>query len=224
MKITFLTLFPHLMECYFRDSILKRSLERGLLEVEFIDFRSYSLNPHKKVDEYKIGGGAGMLLSCQPLDSALKGIVTPKSWVIFTTPVAKVFNQKDAKRLALQKEHIIFVAGRYEGFDERLIEKWADEVFSLGDFILTGGELPALVMSDAIARLIPGVLGNAASLEEESFEENLLEAPAFTKPKLFEGRGVPSEFLKGHHGKISALKRQMSLLRTRYYRPNIFKG
>ncbi len=218
MKFTYLTLFPQIMRCYFEDSILKRAIQKGLLQTEFVDFREFSKDSHKKVDRPKAGGGAGMLLTPQPIADAIKSVREKESWVIFTTPAGKRFNQKDAKRLALKK-NIIFVSGRYEGFDERVVERYADEVFSIGDFVLTGGELASLVMSDAIARNIRGVLGNEESLVEESFEEGLLEAPAFTKPIEFEGSKIPSEFLKGNHAKITALKNSMALLRTRYYRP-----
>ena len=219
MKISFVTLFPHLMEGYFSDSILAKARAKGLFELEFIDFRSFSQDRHKKVDRPKVGGGAGMLLEPEPLGRAIEAIRTPKSWVIFLTPVAKPFNQKDAKRLA-RKEHLIFVCGRYEGFDERLIELYADEVLSLGDFVLTGGEVAALAMSDAILRNVEGVLGNPDSLKEESFEGDLLEAPSFTKPDSYKGKRIISEFLKGNHAKISALKYDMAVMRTRYYRPD----
>ncbi len=219
MKITFLTLFPQLMACYFKDSILKRALENDLFSIEFVDFRKFSQDKHKKVDRQKVGGGAGMLLEPHPIAAALEAHKSEQSWTIFLTPAAKPFRQKDAKRLA-KKEHLIFVCGRYEGFDERLIEIYADEVLSLGDFVLTGGELAALAMSDAIVRNIPGVLGNEASLQEESFEGGLLEAPAFTKPDSFKGKRIILEFLKGNHSKISALKYDMAVMRTRYYRPD----
>ena len=219
MKITFLTLFPDIMRCYFGDSILRRAIERELFSVEFVDFRDFSKDRYNKVDKPKVGGGAGMLLEPQPLADAIEAVRTSESWVIFLTPVAKRFVQNDAKRLA-RKKHIIFVCGRYEGFDERLIELYADEVLSLGDFILTGGELAAMAMTDAIVRNIPGVLGNEASLAEESFEGELLEAPAFTKPDEFRGRVIVKEFLKGNHSKISALKYDMAVARTKYYRPD----
>ena len=219
MKISFLTLFSNLMECYFGDSILKRAIDQELFEIEFIDFREFSQDRHKKVDKPKIGGGAGMLLAPQPIADALDAIKREDSWIIFVTPVAKRFTQKDAKRLA-KKNHLIFVNGRYEGFDERLIEEYADEVLSLGDFILTGGELASLAMCDAIVRNIPGVLGNSDSLVEESFERDLLEAPSFTKPENFRGNRVIKEYSKGNHSKISALKYEMARLRTQYYRPD----
>ncbi|WP_457564312.1 tRNA (guanosine(37)-N1)-methyltransferase TrmD [Caminibacter sp.] len=218
MKFTFLTLFPNLMECYFEDSILKRAINKRLLEISFVDFRAYTTDKHQKVDKPQAGGGAGMLLMADPIVRALEDVKTKDSWVIFTTPAGKRFNQKDAKRLA-QKREIIFVSGRYEGFDERAIELCADEVLSIGDFVLTGGELASLVMCDAIARNVPGVLGNEESLSEESFEADLLEAPAFTKPNVYKNMPIPSEFLKGNHGKLQALKKKMALLRTKYYRP-----
>ncbi len=220
MKITYLTLFPSLMEGYFSDSILGRAKERGVFSVEFVNFREFSQDKHKRVDRPKIGGGAGMLLEPQPIASALNSVRKRESWVIFLTPAGKPFNQKDAKRLA-KKEHLIFVCGRYEGFDERLIELYANEVLSLGDFVVTGGEVVALAMSDAILRNVEGVLGNPKSLEEESFEKGLLEAPAFTKPDSFEGKRIISEFLKGNHAKISALKEKLARLRSRYYRTRI---
>ncbi len=218
MKFTFLTLFPNLIECYFEDSILKRAIQKELLGITFVDFRSYTTDKHKKVDKPQAGGGAGMLLMADPIVRALEDVKSNDAWVIFTSPAGKRFNQKDAKRLA-QKKEIIFVSGRYEGFDERAIELCADEVFSIGDFVLTGGELASLVMCDAIARHVPGVLGNEESLSEESFEDGLLEAPAFTKPNVYRNIPIPSEFLKGNHGKLQALKKQMALLRTKYYRP-----
>ncbi|WP_187647875.1 tRNA (guanosine(37)-N1)-methyltransferase TrmD [Nitrosophilus labii] len=220
MRFSFITLFRELMECYFQDSILKRAIEEELISIDFHNPRDYSKNRHKKVDAPKIGGGAGMLMTPQPLIDCIRDMKKEDSWVIFVTPAAKRFNQKDAKRLS-QKRHLIFVSGRYEGIDERVIEKEADEVLSIGDFILTGGELAALCMTDAIARNIPGVLGNPDSLEEESFENSLLESPAFTKPNIFEGSFVPSEFLKGNHSKISALKKAMAIYRTNYYRPGL---
>jgi len=142
--------------------------------------------------------------------------------IIFTTPCAKLFNQKDAKRLA-KKSHIVFVSGRYEGIDERVLEMYADEVFSIGDFVLTGGELPSLVLCDAISRNIPGVLGNISSLDEESYENALLEAPSFTKPNVFKKNSVIKEFLKGNHAKIASLKYDLSLLKTKYHRIDLYK-
>ena len=171
-----------------------------------------------------IGGGAGMLMTPQPLMDTLEKVRvnSPKAHVVFLSPVAKTFTQNDAKRLA-KKEHIVFVSGRYEGIDERVIESQADELFSIGDFILTGGELASMVVCDAISRNVESVLGNAASLSIESFEEDLLEAPSFTKPKDYEGNEVVSEFLKGNHSKITDLKRGLALCKTKYFRPDLYK-
>ena len=171
-----------------------------------------------------IGGGAGMLMTPQPLMDTLDNIraSSPSAHVIFLSPVAKPFAQNDAKRLA-KKEHIVFVSGRYEGIDERVIEAQADELFSIGDFILTGGELASMVVCDAVARNVNGVLGNSDSLSVESFEESLLEAPSFTKPKNYENNEVVSEFLKGNHSKITDLKRGLALCKTKYFRPDLYK-
>lgn len=220
MRFTFVTLFENLIEGYFEDSILKRSLEKGQLAVDYLNPRDYADNKHKKVDDTPAGGGAGMVMTPQPLDDALHALKTenPDVHIIFMTPVAKRFVQNDAKRLA-KKSHIAFVSGRYEGIDERIIETYADELFSIGDYILTGGELPSLVMCDAISRQVEGVLGNSESLETESYETFLLEAPSFTKPANYKDLSVPSEFLKGNHAKISGLKLDLSISKTKFFRP-----
>jgi len=218
-----MTLFPQIIEGYFSDSILSRAIENELMSVDFYNPRDYTTNKHMKVDEPMIGGGAGMLMTPQPLFDTLSAIreKSPKAYVIVATPVGKPFKQNDARRLA-QKEHVVFVSGRYEGLDERFIEE-ADELFSVGDFILTGGELPSLMMCDAIARNVEGVLGNSDSLSIESFELSLLEAPSFSKPKVYNDIGVPQEFLKGNHGKISDLKSAMAKCKTKYFRPDMHK-
>lgn len=222
MKFNFITLFENLIKPYFDDSILKRALDKNLFEVDFINPRDFSKDKHKKVDDYMIGGGAGLLMGIEPLSDAILNIKNknPNTHIIYLTPVGKKFTQIDAKRLS-KKDNITFICGRYEGIDERVIEKYVNEVFCVGDFIMTGGELGALCMCDAICRNIDGVLGNANSLEVESFENSLLEAPSFTKPNIFENLPVPSEFLKGNHGKISALKNQMARLKTNYFRPDL---
>ncbi len=224
MKFTFLTLFPNIIEGYFSDSILKRAIEDGFISINFTNPRDYTTNKHNKVDQPMIGGGAGMLMTPQPLFDSIKAIKesSPKAYVIVATPVGKPFKQNDAKRLA-KKEHLVFVSGRYEGMDERFIEEVADELFSIGDFILTGGELPSMVMSDAIARNVEGVLGNSDSLTVESFESSVLEAPSFSKPKIYNEITVPSELLKGNHGKISDLKNAMAKCKTKYFRPDMHK-
>jgi len=224
MTYTFVTLFSNLVEGYFSDSILKRAIDKDLLGIKFLNPRDFSTNKHSKVDDTAVGGGAGMVMNPQPLYDALKSLKEEDEnvHIVFLTPVAKPFVQNDAKRLAT-KSHIAFVSGRYEGIDERVIETYADEVFSIGDYILTGGELASLVMCDAISRNIEGVLGNSDSLTVESFETPLLEAPSFSKPKLYEGLSVPSEYLKGNHSKIRSLKLAMSECKTKFFRPEQLK-
>jgi len=227
VKFVFVTLFPNLIKPYFEDSIMKRAIDKNLFSLEFVNFRDFAKNKHQKVDDTPFGGGAGMVLTPQPLSDCLKHLKTkyPNSKTIFLTPVAKTFNQNDAKRLS-KEEIIIFVNGRYEGFDERLIEEFADEVLSIGDFILSGGELASMVIADAIARNIENVLGNKNSLEIESFENNILEAPTFTKPKSYsnlKNSEVISEFFKGNHSIISSLKENLAIAKTKYHRPDIYK-
>jgi len=221
LKFTYVTLFPNLIEPYFYDSILKRAVESKLLSYEFYNPRDFTKNKHNKVDKQMVGGGAGMLMTPQPLFDCLDEIKRKNkdAYIIFPLAAAKPFRQNDAKRLA-KKKNIVFVSGRYEGIDERVCEKYANEIFSIGEFVLTGGELPSLVMSDAISRNLDNVLGNAQSLDYESYEDNLLEAPSFTKPEIFQNLSVVKEFLKGNHSKISDLKFQMSICKTKYYRPN----
>ena len=220
MKFTFVTLFANLIEGYFQDSILSRAIEKNLFSIDYVNPRDFSENKHNKVDDTSFGGGAGMLMTPQPLYDALTHIKSEdaEAYIVFATPVAKSFTQNDAKRLA-KKKHVVFVSGRYEGIDERVIEEFADEVLSIGDYILTGGELPSLVMCDATLRNVDGVLGNSDSLEVESFEDELLEAPSFTKPQVYEEKKVPSEFLKGNHSKIRTLKFALSECKTSYFRP-----
>ncbi len=224
MKFTFVTLFENLVKHYFEDSILKRAINEKLIEIDFVNQRDFSKDKHKKVDAYQAGGGAGLLLKPEPLFSALDSIKSrdADAYFVFATPVGKPFKQIDAIRLS-KKKHIVFVTGRYEGIDERVIEKYADELFSIGDFILTGGELPSLCMCDAVCRNIPKVLGNADSLDVESYEDNLLEAPAFTKPNLFQGSYITKEYLKGNHANIHTLKKSLSLCKTEYFRPDLYK-
>jgi tRNA (guanine37-N1)-methyltransferase len=217
MRFTYVTIFSNLIEGYFQDSILKRGIESGKFSVDYLNPRDFSASKHHKVDDTAAGGGAGMVMTPQPLFDTLKTLPC-EAHMIFVAPVGKQFTQNDAKRLAA-KSHVVFVSGRYEGIDERVVERFADEVFSIGDYVLTGGELPSLVMTDAIVRNIEGVLGNSESLEYESFESPLLEAPSFGKPPVYENMSVPSEYLKGNHSKIRALKSSLSECKTAYFRP-----
>jgi len=224
MKFSFVTLFPNLIQGYFSESILKRAIEDEKIFIDFYNPRDFTTDKHNRVDAPMIGGGAGMLMTPQPLMDTLQSIKedSENAHIIFLSPVAKPFTQNDAKRLA-KKEHIVFVSGRYEGLDERVIEKHANELFSIGDYILTGGELASMVVCDAISRNVEEVLGNSDSLSVESFEESLLEAPSFTKPKIYENNEVVSEFLKGNHSKITDLKRGLALCKTKYFRPDLYK-
>lgn len=224
MRFSFVTLFPNLIKGYFSESILKRAIEDEKMSIDFYNPRDFTTDKHNRVDAPMIGGGAGMLMTPQPLMDTLENLreESPKAHVIFLSPVAKPFTQNDAKRLA-KKEHVVFVSGRYEGIDERVIEAQADELFSIGDFILTGGELASMVVCDAIARNVDGILGNSDSLDIESFESSLLEAPSFTKPTIYEESAVVSEFLKGNHSRITDLKRGLALCKTKYFRPDLYK-
>ena len=224
MKFTFVTLFPSIVRGYFSDSILSRAIDGDRISIDYVDPREYSTNRHQKVDAPMISGGAGMLMTPQPLIDSINDIKQKytDSHVIFLTPVGKRFQQNDAKRLA-KRSHIILISGRYEGIDERVIELMADELLSIGDYILTGGELASMVVCDAISRNVDGVLGNSDSLAVESFEEALLESPSFTKPIKYKNIDVISEFLKGNHSKITALKRELSLSKTKYFRPDLYQ-
>lgn len=221
MNFHFVTIFPNLVLPYFEDSILARARNSSLISVDCVDPRAFSEDKHKKVDDYMIGGGAGLLMKAQPIMDVLSSLGAKKGHVIALSPAGKPFNNNDAKRLA-RYENITFICGRYEGFDERVSELAVNEIFSIGDFVLTGGELGALCLCDAISRHIAGVLGNENSLDEESFEGGLLEAPSFTKPNIYKNSSVISAFLKGNHAKITALKNQMALCKTRYFRPDLY--
>ena len=217
MKIVFVTLFPNLISPYFEDSILKRALDKKLFDIEFVNFREFSTDKHQKVDTSIVGGGAGMILDNSALRNALNYLKEKyiNSKTVFLTPVGKRYNQKDA--ICFSKEEVlILVSGRYEGFDERLVEDFADEVISIGDFILTGGELGSLIIADSVLRNIKGVLGNSESLKEESFNENLLEAPSFSK----NGK-VPDILKSGNHPKIKKWREKTSLLKTKFHRPDL---
>ena len=223
MYFSFVTLFPHLIKSYFSDSILHRAIETKKISIDFINPRDFSKNRFLKVDDYQIGGGAGLVLEPFAISEALEKLkkCDSKAHIIFLTPCGKTFNQRDSKRLA-KKEHVVLVCGRYEGFDERLIELYADEVLSVGEFILTGGELAALCLCDSISRQIDGVLGNSQSLQGESYEEFLLEAPNFVKPYIFKNLSVPSEYSKGNHAKIHDLKLKASEAKTRFHRIDLY--
>lgn len=220
MKISILTLFPEYFDSMLAASILKRAKENNLFELETVNFREFTLDKHGHVDDTPYGGGAGMVLKCQPIADALKSIKTENSTVILLTPQGKTFNQNTAHDLSV-KEHLIFICGHYEGFDER-IRSMADLELSLGDFILTGGESACAVMCDAILRLVPGVI-KKESWEDDSFSNSLLEYPQYTKPAVYEGMAVPDVLLSGHHANIEKWRHEQSLKKTALHRPDLLK-
>lgn len=206
MHFSVLTLFPETFDSYLNDSILKRAITAKLISVEFVNIRDFSKDKHKKVDDTPFGGGAGMVMTCQPLFDAIEFVKKTNSGpVIFLTPTGKRLTQKAVEGIAKKYSQIILLCGRYEGIDRRVIDKFVDMEISLGDFVLTGGELPAMVMIDAISRLIPNVLGSKESHEEESFSKLLnrkKEYPHYTKPAVYDGLQVPEVLLSGDHAKI----------------------
>ncbi|WP_352401169.1 tRNA (guanosine(37)-N1)-methyltransferase TrmD [Anaerotignum sp.] len=219
-----LTLFPEMIQETLSHSILGRAQREGFVSIEAINIREFSNNKHLQVDDYPYGGGAGMVMQPQPIYDAYQSIVprAGKARVLYMTPQGKPFTQCMAKKLA-QEENLVFLCGHYEGVDERVIEEIVTDEVSLGDFVLTGGELAAITMIDAISRLMPGVLGKEASFEEESFSEGLLEYPQYTRPPIFMEREVPPILLSGHHGNIEKWRREQSLLRTASKRPDLLK-
>lgn len=221
MRFTILTLFPEMFSPL-EESILKRARTAGLIEVSLVNFRDYADNKYKSVDDVPYGGGAGMVLKPEPLYAALRALPPAQGSrkVILLSPQGRVFNQALARTLA-EEDELVFICGHYEGFDER-IRDLADEELSLGDFVLTGGELAAAVMIDAVARLLPGVLGKSESLAEESHGDGLLEYPQYTRPAEFEGKRVPEILLSGHHANIERWRRKESLRRTFLKRPDLF--
>jgi tRNA (guanine-N1)-methyltransferase len=220
MHITVLTLFPEMFSPI-QESILKRAQEAGLLKIRLVNFRDYAKSKHKNVDDIPYGGGAGMLLKPEPIFSAIRDLPEPcgERRVILMSPQGQVFHQSKAKEW-VEQEELVFICGHYEGFDER-IRGLADEEASLGDYVLTGGELAAMVMIDAVVRLIPGVLGEEASAEEDSHSIGLLEYPQYTRPADFEGMQVPDVLLSGHHAMIKQWRRKESLRRTFLRRPDL---
>lgn len=220
MKISVLTLFPEYFNSLLHTSIIKRAKDKDLFEFETIDFRAFTNEKHGHVDDTPYGGGAGMVLMCQPILDALKSIRTENSTVILLTPQGKTFNQSIAKELCL-KEHLIFICGHYEGFDER-IRTLADMEISIGDYVLTGGELASMVLTDSITRLIDGVI-EKESHESDSFNNNLLDYPVYTKPVSYKGMDVPEILLSGHHENINKWRYEQALKKTELRRPDLLE-
>ena len=218
MKIDILTLFPEMFSPL-NSSILKRAVDAGILEFNLINIRDFSKDKHKKCDDYPFGGGAGMLMSLQPIYDAIKSVKKENSKIIFPSPRGAKFDHKKAKELSSFK-HLIFVCGHYEGVDERIFELFDMEEISLGDYVLTGGELPSMVMIDSLSRFVDGVISKE-SLENESFSNGLLEYPQYTRPAVFEGIKVPEVLLSGNHQEVEKWRKEESLKRTKKSRKDL---
>ena len=221
MKIDILTLFPEMFDGFLNTSIIKRARDNGYVDIKVHNFRDYSLDKHKRVDDYPYGGGAGMVLMCEPIFRAIEDLRTDDSIVIMMSPSGNVFKQEVAFDLS-KKKHLILLCGHYEGFDER-IRTIVDMELSIGDYVLTGGEVPAMVITDAITRLIPGVI-SSESLDSESFNNGLLDYPNYTKPAVFRGMKVPDVLLSGHHKNIEKYRQEEQIKKTNEIRSDLNGG
>lgn len=233
MNFHILTLFPEMVLQGLHTSIIGRALEKGYISIEAVNIRDYTLNKHGKVDDYTYGGGAGMLMQAQPVYDAYTAVLdkieekegktdVKRTRVIYVSPQGRTFHQKLAQELA-QEEDLIFLCGHYEGIDERVLEEIVTDEISIGDYVLTGGELPAMVMVDAIARLVPGVLHNADSSVTESFHDGLLEYPQYSRPEIWHDKRVPQILLSGDHAKVDAWRLEQSIMRTKQRRPDLYE-
>lgn len=225
MNFHILTLFPEMIEQGMHTSIIGRAIAGGYLSINAVNIRDYAFNKHQKVDDYPYGGGAGMLMQAEPVYlsyEAIKEKIGYRPRVVYLTPQGKVFHQEMAKELA-QERDLVFLCGHYEGIDERVLDEIVTDYVSIGDYVLTGGELPAMVMIDTISRLVPGVLHNDVSAEFESFQDNLLEYPQYSRPEEWRGKKVPPILLSGHHANIEKWRREQSILRTFKRRPDLLE-
>ena len=223
MNFHILTLFPEMVMDGLNTSIIGRAVSAGRLSIEAVNIRDYAFNKHQSVDDYPYGGGAGMLMQAEPVYLSYESIaerIGRKPRVIFLTPQGKTFNQDMAKEFALE-EDLVFLCGHYEGIDERVLEEIVTDYVSIGDYVLTGGELPAMVMMDSISRMVPGVLNNQESGETESFSGNLLEYPQYSRPEEWHGKKVPEVLLSGHHANVDKWRREQSIIRTAKWRPDL---
>lgn len=229
MKFHIMTLFPDMIRDVMGTSIIGRAVEKGLLCIEAWNIRDYAFNKHNSVDDYPYGGGAGMLMQAEPVYQTYRAIMdsceerenAPR--VVYLSPQGKTFNQRMAEEFS-REEELILLCGHYEGIDERVLEEIVTDYVSAGDYVLTGGELPAMMMVDAIARLIPGVLHNDVSAEFESFQDNLLEYPQYSRPEIWHDRQVPPILLSGHHANVEKWRREQSVIRTAKFRPDLLPG
>lgn len=223
MKIDYLTLFPEMFEGVLNHSILKRAQDKGIINVNTINFRDYSINKHNQVDDYPFGGGQGMVLKPEPVFNDMEDINRNEhTRVILMCPQGRPFTQEIAQELS-EAKHIVFICGHYEGYDERIRKHLVTDEISMGDYVLTGGELPAMTMTDAIVRLIPGVLGNQASHQDDSFSDGLLEFPQYTRPREYKNMSVPEVLLSGNHAHIDQWRHEQKLIRTYEKRPDLLE-
>lgn len=223
MKFYIMTLFPDMVADGLNTSIIGRAAAKGILSIETVNIRDYAFNRHSSVDDYPYGGGAGMLMQAEPVYQAYQAVedkIGKKPRVIYLSPQGKCFDQSLAKEYA-KEEELVLLCGHYEGIDERVLEEIVTDYVSIGDYVLTGGELPAMVMVDAVSRLVPGVLHNDVSAEFESFQEHLLEYPQYSRPEVWHGKKVPEILLSGHHANIEKWRREQSILRTASLRPDL---
>lgn len=226
MTFYILTLFPEMVEEGLRTSILGRAAANGLLRFEAVNIRDYTTDRHKKVDDYPYGGGAGMVMQAQPVYDAWLAVhekIKAPARTIYLTPQAPVFHQSQAKELA-REQHLILLCGHYEGIDERVLEEIVTDYISIGDYVLTGGELAAMVVCDAVSRMVPGVLTNEESGTDESLEGGLLEYPQYSRPEIWNGKAVPEILLSGNHAKVDEWRREQSILRTMERRPDLMNS
>lgn len=227
MKISIATLFPELCDAYAQTSVIGRAAKKGCIEITSHQIRDYTKNKQNQVDDYPYGGGHGMIMQAQPIYDCCMDIINKaqggeKPYVIFMTAAGSVLNEEKCKQLS-QKQHIILVCGHYEGIDERVIEQLADEELSIGDYVLTGGELAALVVADSVCRLCSGVLSESVGYEDESHYNGLLEYPQYSRPEVWNEQSVPAVLLSGHHGNVEKWRREQSLLRTKARRPDMYE-
>ncbi|RQD68637.1 MAG: tRNA (guanosine(37)-N1)-methyltransferase TrmD [Tindallia sp. MSAO_Bac2] len=224
MRIDIITLFPEMFTGPFDFSIIKRAREEEKVNINLVNLRDYSQDKHRQVDDYPYGGGKGMVIKPEPVFRAVESLVKirHKTRILLLCPQGHLFDQEKAKELA-EEEHLVMICGHYEGIDERIRENLVDEDISIGDYVLTGGEIPAMVVTDAVVRLVPGVLSSSESVQEESFYEGLLEYPQYTRPEEFRGLKVPGVLLSGDHGRIKRWRRKQALARTREKRPELFQ-
>ena len=225
MNFYIMTLFPEMVMGGLKTSIIGRAIKNELLSIEAINIRDYAFNKHNSVDDYPYGGGAGMLMQAEPVYQCYKALedrIGKRPRVVYLSPQGQTFNQKMAEEFA-EEEELVFLCGHYEGIDERVLEEIVTDYVSIGDYVLTGGELPSMIMVDAISRLVPGVLHNDVSAEFESFQDNLLEYPQYSRPETWHDKKVPEVLMSGHHANIEKWRREQSVIRTAKNRPDLLE-